>query len=314
MRASILALPLLLTAAPALAAPLDDDDNAAAAAALAASNVPAPLKLMLEAAIESGNENDVAIIVKYARTAAPDSADQLVKIAADWRDARTKKAQAKIRSADFFALVKGHAELGGYVTTGNTENVGIAAAMELKRDGLQWRHKLRLQGDYQESLGITTRERYLAAYEPNWKFDDRAYLYGAAQYESDRFSGFSDRVSLSSGIGYSAIKSPKMKLDLEVGPAFRYTRFIAQPEESNAAARGSLDFGWKITKGISVTQNASAYLQDANSTISSKSALLTKLFGPLSAQFSYSLQYESTPAIGRKSTDSTSRAALVVDF
>jgi len=313
MRASLLALPLLLAAAPAFAMPLDDDDDGTAAA-LAASNVPQALKLMLEAAMESGSESDVAVIVKYARTAAPDGADQLVKIAADWRDSRLKKARAKIRSADFFALVKGHAELGGYVTTGNTENVGIAAAMELKREGLEWRHKLRIQGDYQESLGVTTRERYLAAYEPNWKFDDRAYLYGAAQYESDRFSGFSDRVSVSSGIGYSAIKSPGLKLDLEVGPAFRYTNFIDQASESNAAARGSLDFGWKITKGISVTQNASAYLQNANSTVSSKSALLTRLFGPLSAQFSYSLQYESTPAVGRKSTDSTSRAALVVDF
>jgi len=311
MRASLFALPLLTAALPAVAMPMDDDDSTAA---LEAANVSPALKAMLEAAMQSGNENDVAVIVKYARAADPESADKLVKIAADWRDSRVKKAQAKIRSADFFALVKGHAELGGYVTTGNTENVGIAAAMELKRDGLDWRHKLRVQADYQESLGITTRERYLAAYEPNWKFDDRAYLYGAAQYESDRFSGFSDRVSLSSGIGYSAIKSPAVKLDLEVGPAFRYTRFIAQPAESNAAARGSLDFGWKITRGISVTQNASAYLQNANSTVSSKSALLTKLFGPLSAQFSYSLQYESTPAIGRKSTDSTSRAALVVDF
>ncbi len=311
MRATLLALPLLIVAAPSLAAPMDDDDGTAA---LEAANIPAPLKLMLEAAMQAGNENDVAVIIKYARSADPDSADKLVKIAADWRDSRLKKAQAKIRSADFFALVKGHAELGGYVTTGNTENVGITAAMELKREGLEWRHKVRLQGDYQESLGITTRERYLAAYEPNWKFDDRAYLYGAAQYESDRFSGFSDRVSVSSGIGYSAIKSPAIKLDLEVGPAFRYTRFLDQAAESNAAARGSLDFGWKITKGISVTQNASAYLQNANSTVSSKSALLTKLFGPLSAQFSYSLQYESTPALGRKATDTTSRAALVVDF
>lgn len=311
MRALILALPLILATAPAVAMPLDDDDSAAA---LAAMDIPPALKLMLEAAMESGNESDVAVIIKYARSAAPDSADKLVKIAADWRAGRLKKAQAKIRSADFFALVKGHAELGGYVTTGNTENVGIAAAMEIKREGLEWRHKLRIQGDYQESLGVTTRERYLAAYEPNWKFDDRAYLYGAAQYESDRFSGFSDRVSVSSGIGYSAVKSPAVKLDLEVGPAFRYTRFLDQPAESNAAARGSLDFGWKITRGISVTQNASAYLQNANSTVSSKSALLTKLFGPLSAQFSYSLQYESTPALGRKATDTTSRAALVVDF
>jgi putative salt-induced outer membrane protein len=200
------------------------------------------------------------------------------------------------------------------MSTGNTENIGLTAAIEVKREALEWRHKLRLQADYQESLGLVTRERYLAAYEPNWKFDDRAYMYGAAQYESDRFSGFYDRISVSSGAGYSAIKSPAIKLDLELGPAYRLTRFIDDKTESNLAARGSMDFGLKLSPSISVTQNASAYLQDANSTVSSRSALLAKLFGPFSAQFSYTLQYESTPPIGRQTTDTTSRAALVVDF
>lgn len=295
MRALLLALPLLLANA---------EDPA----------IPPTLKAMLDAAMASGNENDVAVIVKYARSAAPESADQVVKIAANWRNERLRKAQARIRDADFFDLVKGHAELGGYITTGNSENIGLTAAVEIKREALEWRHKLRFQADYQQSLGVTTRERYLAAYEPNWKFDDRAYLYGAAQYESDRFSGFTDRISLSSGIGYSAIRTPSMKLDLEIGPAFRHTRFIDDNVESNAAARGSVDFGWKLAKGVSVTQTASAYVQDANSTVSSKSALLTRLIGPLSAQFSYSVQYESMPPLGAKSTDTTSRAALVVDF
>jgi putative salt-induced outer membrane protein len=210
--------------------------------------------------------------------------------------------------------VKGRAEVGGYVSTGNTENIGLTAAVELNREAIDWRHKLRLQADYQESLNVVTRERYLAAYEPNWKFDDRAYLYGAAQYESDRFSGFTDRVSISSGSGYSAIRTPTMKLDVELGPAYRLTRFIDDKTESNLAARGSFDLDWKLTRGITVRQNASAYLQSANSTVSTKSALLARLIGPLSAQLSYTLQYESTPPIGRQTTDTTSRAALVVDF
>jgi putative salt-induced outer membrane protein len=297
MRALLLALPLLLA-------------NTAAEDPV----IPPTIKSMLEAAMQSGSEGDVAVIVKYARNADPASADLVVKIATDWRNERLAQANRKIREADFFDLVKGRAELGGYMSTGNTENIGLTAAIEVKREALEWRHKLRLQADYQESLGVVTRKRYLAAYEPNWKFDDRAYMYGAAQYESDRFSGFYDRVSLSTGAGYSAIRSPAVKLDLEIGPAFRHTRFIDDTTESNVAARGSVDFGWKLSRSISVTQNASAYLQDANSTVSSRSALLAKLFGPFSAQFSYTLQYESMPPIGRQTTDTTSRAALVVDF
>lgn len=296
MRALLLALPLL-------AANAEDPDT-----------VPPPLKAMLDAAMDSGNEGDVAIIVKYAKAAVPESAETVMKIAAKWSDDRRATAQRKLREADFFDLMHTRAELGGYISSGNTENVGLTASVEVKREGVDWRHKLRLQADYQESIGQVTRERYLAAYEPNWKLGDRTYLYGAAQFESDRFSGFTSRFSLSAGAGYSAIKRPGMKLDLELGPAYRATRLITDLNERNVAARGSLDFDWQLTRGITVRQNASAYVQDANSTVSTKSALLAKLIGPLSAQLSYTLQYESTPPVGRQTTDTTSRAALVVDF
>lgn len=300
MRALLLALPLLL--AP-LSAHAEDPDS-----------IPPTIRAMLDAAMASGNENDVATIVKYAKAASPESAEIVMKIASKWSDDRRETAQRKLREADFFDLMKARAELGGYVSSGNTENIGLTASVEIKREGLDWRHKLRLQADYQESLGIVTRERYLAAYEPNWKLGDRAYMYGSGLYESDRFSGFTDRVSVSAGAGYSAIKLPRMKLDLELGPAYRSSRLITDETESNVAVRGSLDFDWKLTRGITVRQNASAYVQRANSTISSKSALLARLIGPLSAQFSYTLQYESMPPAGRKTTDTTSRAALVLDF
>ncbi|WP_010545561.1 DUF481 domain-containing protein [Sphingomonas elodea] len=276
--------------------------------------IPPTIKAMLDAAMSSGNEADVAVIVKYAKTADPASAPLVARIAGDWRSKRREVAQQALREARFLQLVKGHIELGGYVTTGNSENIGVTATAEVKREGIEWRHKLRVQADFQESLGVTTRERYLAAYEPNWKFDSRAYMYGAAQYESDRFSGFGDRVSLSSGAGYSAIKNSTIKLDLELGPAYRYTRFIGAPAENNIAARGSVDFAWKLSRGMSVTQTASAYIEKDNSTVASKSALLARLIGPLSAQLSYTVQYESAPPIGRVTTDTTSRAALVLDF
>ncbi len=296
MRAILLAVPLLLA---------NGGDQA---------TIPAPIKAMLDAAMASGNEDDVATIVKYARTAAPESADSIAKLASSWREDRRKLAEKKLREAGFLDLLKGRAEFGAYVSTGNSANVGLSASVEVRREALHWRHKLRLQADYQESLGQVTRERYLAAYEPNYKFDDRAYLYGAAQFESDRFLGFYDRFSISSGAGYSALKQPGLKLDVELGPAYRDTRFTDGKIESNFAGRGSLDFEWKLSPGMTLRQNASAYLESANSTVSSKSAVLAKLIGPLSAQLSYTLQYESTPPAGRRTTDTTSRAALVVDF
>jgi putative salt-induced outer membrane protein len=42
--------------------------------------------------------------------------------------------------------------------------------------------------------------------------------------------------------------------------------------------------------------------------------LRARLFGPFSAQMSYAVNYESAPPVGRKTTDTTSRASLLIDF
>lgn len=300
---TLILAPLLLANAPAADAP--DDDKVP---------IPAAIRSMLDAAIESGNDGDVSVVVKYARLADPASADAVLAIAQKWRNDRAQARQTTIRQASMFDLWSGRAELGGYITTGNTDSKGGSAVLDLTREGLQWRHKFHIQADYQENAGITTREHYLASYEPNYKIDDRLYVYGAAQYEEDRFLGFYNRYSASTGVGYSAIKSPKIRLDVELGPAFRQTSFTNDVEQSNIAARGTMAFNWRLLPGLSVTQNASAYIQSANSTVSSTTSVNAKLIGPLSAALSYNVQYESMPPSGSLSTDTTSRASLVYSF
>lgn len=278
------------------------------------SEVPPAVQGMLEAAMTAGDEAAVNAIAKYAKVLDKPATEMVAKTAAAWKRERHEAAVRRVREARFLDLIKGRAELGGYVTTGNTETVGLTGVLDLSRDGYQWRHKLKLQADYQESLGQTVRERYLASYEPNFKIDDRAYVYGSAQYESDRFLGVDDRVALSTGAGYTAVRTPALRIDVELGPAFRHTEFTDFTTESQLAARGKFDLDWKLGRGITFSQDASAYLQQANSTVTGMTALRARLFGPFSAQMSYAVNYESSPPIGRRSTDTTSRASLLVDF
>lgn len=294
---------ILLLAAPLLLANGDPE------------TIPPPIRAMLDAAMASGNDNDVTVVVRYARTAAPESADAVTRLANDWRTERRRNRERSIRQADFFELVKGRAEIGGYATTGNTQNIGITGALDVRREALEWRHKLHLQADYTESLGVTSREHYLASYEPNYKFNERSYVYGAAQFESDRFLGFTERYSLSAGAGYIPVQRGGLKVELELGPAYRETHFTDGGVEGSVAARGSFDLAWKVSQAVTFQQNLSAYIQDRSSnTVASQSALRAKLFGPFSAQLSYQLQYESDPQETRRTTDTTTRASLVVDF
>lgn len=276
--------------------------------------VPPAVKAMLDAAMRAGDEAAVNAIAKYAKVADRPSAQIVHRAADNWKDERREAAQRRLREAKFLDLVKGRAELGGFINTGNSETVGLTGVVDVKRDGFLWRQKLRLQADYQESLGRTTQERYLAAYDLNYKVDDRAYIYGAAMFESDRFAGFNQRYSLSAGAGYTALDDGGLRLDVELGPAFRHTVLTEDGIESQLAARGKLDFDWRLSPAITFSQDAAAYLQNSNSTITGKTALRAKLFGPFSAQMSYAVNYESMPPVGRKTTDTTTRASLLVDF
>lgn len=278
------------------------------------ATIPPQIRAMLDAAMASGNEAEVATIVKYASNADKDNAEAIAKVAADWKKARDDARKERLQQAAFLQLWSGKAELGGYISTGNSETEGISGSLDLQREGLNWRNKLKLQADYQRSLGVTTREHYLAAFEPNYKVSDRGYVYGSAQYESDRFLGYTERYSASVGAGYSVLKGKRTKLDLELGPAYRSTSFIDNGVESSIAARGSVDFAVQLTHGLSLTQNGSAYLERYNSTVTGTTALSAKLLGPLAAQFSYNFQYESMPPVGRVSTDTITRAGLSYSF
>lgn len=296
-------LPLLLVAAaPMLLANTDP------------ASIPPQIKTMVDAAIASGNESEIATIVKYAGNAAPESKQAIAKLVDDWKRKRNEEKTAKLQDASFFDLWSGRAELGGYISTGNSDSQGVSASLALTRDGLDWRQKFKAQVDYQRSLGITSREHYLVAWEPNWKVDDRSYIYGSAQFESDRFLGYTTRYSVSTGAGYSALKGSRLKLDLELGPAYRATSFTDGETERSIAARGSVDFALKLSKGLQLTQNASAYVERYNSTVTGTTALNAKVLGPLSAQLSYNVQYESMPPEGRVTTDQISRAGLVYAF
>ncbi len=299
----VMRLPLLLVAAaPMLLANADP------------ASIPPQIKTMLDAALASGNEGDVATIMKYAGTASPDSKEAIAKLVDDWKKKRNEEKTAKLQEAGFFDLWSGRAELGGFISTGNSESQGVSASLALTRNGLDWRQKFKAQVDYQRSLGVTSREHYLAAWEPNWKIDDRSYIYGSGQFESDRFLGYTTRYSVSAGAGYSALKGNRLKLDLELGPAYRATSFTDGETERSIAARGSVDFAWKLSPGLQLTQNASAYVERYNSTVTGTTALNAKVLGPLSAQLSYNVQYESMPPEGRVTTDQISRAGLVYAF
>ncbi len=293
--------------------------------------LPEPVKAMIEAAIASGKDAEVRSVIKFAKVANPDDVAEIDAMFAAYTAKKTQLAAAEKKAkmeAPFFENWTGEGELGGFRNTGNSSNVGISGGIKLAKDAVDWRLKFRARADYQRSNGVTSREQYAAALEPEYKIDDRLFIYGLAQYDRDRFQGFSSRYTVSGGIGYTVIKEKDIFLDVKAGPAWRLTEFTEGGSDSSIAGLIGLDLGWQIAKNLKLTQGAGATLaSDAQSltsanvifssgtnTLTATTGLDAKINGKLSARLSYAIEHETNPPDGREKTDTLSRATLVYDF
>lgn len=276
---------------------------------------------MIDAAIDTGDEAKVRTVIDLARTTNPDDAGEIDAILAAYETglaaAKAEEAaaeEAEIRNAGLFDNWSGRGELGAFNSTGNAENTGITASLGLTREGINWRHKLRARADYQEANGVTTREQFLAAYEPNLKISDRLFVYALAQYERDRFQGFSARYSTSGGLGYDVIVEDDMSLSVQAGPAWRRTELVNGASTSNFAGLASLDFDWDISDNIAFTQDASAFVQSGSSTFISDTGLQAGIADNIKVRLSYTVEHDTDPPLGAVKTDTLSRVTVIYDF
>lgn len=303
----------------------------ASAATPALAELPGPVRAMIEAAIATGDEAKVRTVADLAKQTNPADTAEIDALVAGFNTALAarKKAEeeaklAALREADLFDNWSGRGELGGFRSTGNTSNTGFTAGLSLERQGIKWRHRLTGRADYQRASGVTTREQFLARYEPNVNVSDDFYVYALAQYERDRFQGYTGRYAISGGMGYQAIKGKDVQLSLKAGPAYRVTQFTDRRSEDRIAGLLALDFDWQITEKLKFTQDtnavaetggsAIAIIDSRNTSIDLVTGLDAAIAKKLKARFSYAVEYDSNPAPGAVQTDTLSRVTLIYDF
>ncbi|WP_404713973.1 YdiY family protein [Sphingomonas sp. MMS24-J13] len=313
----VAALLLLFTPAIAVAA-----DPARPPLILPADNDPIDtLAAMIAAAYRTGDDATINAVVGVAKATFPNevavidrlAAGDAAVLAATRKDAQERE-RIRIQQARFFEIWKGELEAGASRSTGTTRSLGIYASAKLARDGLDWRQKFSARLDVQQTDNVTTTERLIAAWQPNYKFDERLYAYGLTQYEHDRTLGYNSRFTLGAGVGYTVLATSNAKLEVEGGPAFRHTDYTDEPTHNTVAARASLTGKIALSPTVSISQDAALFFEAKDTTISATSALETTLIGALKAKFSYNIQYEQNAPEGAHALDTVTRATLVYGF
>lgn len=301
------------------------------AAEPAQAELPEPVRKMVEAAMESGDPAKVDAIISVAKQTNPEDEAELDTMQAAFdahrKQLAAKEAEAKeaeIRSAGLLERWKGKGQIGAFQSSGNSDNVGVSVALSLTREGIDWSHRMNASMDYQQSNDVTSREQYMFKYEPRYQINPRLFAFGLAQYEKDRFQGFSSRYAASGGFGYKLFDTDSLELSLQAGPAWRRTDFLSGESESKLAALIGMDFDWAISDRLSLTQNtnvvadaggsAVAIIDSNNTTINLDTGLEAKVSDKLTTRLAYAVKYNSNPPAGSVSTDTLTRFTLVYGF
>ena len=282
---------------------------------LAAEANAAPVPPETERLIRAANPAQLDVVAAVAKTANPDSVAEIDVLVASIKTGAAEMRRQQLATQSVFEGWGGEGQVGGAVTSGNTEDTALNVGIALNREGLMWNHHINAIADVQQSDGETTREAYRVSYQLDYKISSLWYAYGLFQWERDKFAELDRRFTESLGIGYNILTRAPFSLVVDGGVALRQTQYITPAiEENHVAGRITAKFGWDIRQGIRFTEEAGGLFGGTTSTLYSRSALTVALTGALSARASYDVNYESEPPPGVESTDTVTRFTLVYSF
>ncbi len=210
--------------------------------------------------------------------------------------------------------MKGEAELGIVMVSGNSESESLSGKVSLEKDMGKWLHSGSLQGTNASSNNVRSTERYLANAKSDYKFTENDYLFIALSYEDDRFSGYDYRATESVGYGRRLIATDTLTLNAEIGAGARQSKLDSGASENEGIVRGNGKLAWNISDTSTFTQELLVESGDSATISKSITGLKVQVAGSLAMKLGYTAKYTSEVPAGIEKTDTETTVTLVYGF
>jgi putative salt-induced outer membrane protein len=274
---------------------------------LAAAELPADARAMLTEAYPRERQT----IVNVLKRLHPDSTDEIDKLV---RQIDEQK-RVQVEQLGLVAGLRGEVSVGGYYSTGNTQEWGVSGTVALRREGKRWVHSFDALADVKTEDGNRTSERLAASYFLRRNFiGTKWFAVGGLRYERDPFAGYTRRFGQFIGAGYQIANSPRIRWDFMAGPGIRETRSVDDPSDRQFGLYARSTFGWQLTDTLKFGEDVSAAIGKGNDTYLSTTSLTTDIHGGFALRLSFVTEVETKPPADRKKVDTYSRASVVYVF
>ena len=248
--------------------------------------------------------------------------------------------QPLLFAAGLFALPLAHADdnpvgwtgagqAGLVLARGNADTTTANVKFDATDTYGDWKHLAHLAFLYGESANIASAQRLEGAWQTNYNFTRKLFVFGSVQGEDDHFDGFVYQVTLATGIGYKFFDTETTKLTGNVG--FGYRRLQTETLEhanggtqvtgriygeatSDGVGTAGLDYSQQITKTTKLTDKLLVASGGQNTSVANDFAIAVNMTEKLALSFGYGLRYNSNPPAGTKSTDELTTVNVVYSF
>ena len=222
----------------------------------------------------------------------------------------------------------GKGEAGLVLSRGNSDST----TADVKFDGSDsfgnWKNTAHLAFLYGESANFSTAQRLEGAWQSDYNFNKKAFVFGSIVGEDDRFDGFVYQTTLATGLGYKVIDSDTTKLTLSAGfgyrrlqtetlikdPDGRVTERIPGESTSDGVGTAGLDYTQQITKTTKLVDRLAVQSGGQNTAVANDFSITVNMTNALALSFGYGVRYNSNPPAGTKSTDELTTVNLVYAF
>lgn len=208
----------------------------------------------------------------------------------------------------------GKGDVGASIASGNSENKAATANLELQQTVDRWKNTVGFAGNYGNDGDVATAQRWEARGQTQYDLTDRAYAFGAARYDDDRFSQYDFQSSIAGGLGYKLIDSERTKLWVQGGPGYRYAEIRATGEtEDGVIFRGDLGFEHQLTETTKIVDRFLVEAGSDNTYLQNDLGLEVTISGGLGLRVGYQVRHNTDVLPGIEKTDTLTTVGLLYE-
>lgn len=201
--------------------------------------------------------------------------------------------------------------------TGNTQTESFLAEVTVQRESEKWRHKLSGRARFASEDGTKINEDYRSKIISDWKFSEQLFVFGEAEYITDKFSGFDYRVTESVGLGsrwkWDSTKSGKENsfFDLRASVGGRHSRETDATEAAhNAIFRPAMELDWQISDLLNLNQKAKTTIGTDVTISNSETNLSYAINSRLALKLAFELEHTSSVPPGTEKLETYTSTGL----